>query len=469
MQRNLAGDGRRSASSSPPSDLYVCNKENTVATEVSRPSYQPLSFSSPALKLNFRVSEETPISPLRIYGPSHGIRTAASFESQQLAAEIVAPYPLSVTPITTQNAVPRVSLSPRYVLDKNEKKKTTSKTSKKKAKAASRPAPATKQKNIELWEFEIHDILCDTQPLNGFSVILIPSINGLHDLVSAIFKHSLGNKVEWDAASNQWTIEYEGKEYCDHLPFVSADKTANEINIETSKGSFSMNNGTTSFKFKLLDTGVKQIEKKGDMCAYPICAEIRNDVVFTTHDGLEHISKEDIAKAEEFRQKYKDYFNGMNSWQILRDTKDAWVLNADDGWLASKPIHPDWSSSEVAIIALYKNCGLKFSQAWKTGMSFAFILRSKASTSSKWYSVQPWEIEQFRGKDLSKSQRIILAKQLSLELMQSTFSFGLPEPVPRPPPVTRKRSHDDMVDESASQSPSQDFSHLYVPPKLRSS
>ena len=124
MQRNLAGDGRRSASSSPPSDLYVCNKENTVATEDSRPSYQPLSFSSPALKLNFRVSEETPISPLRIYGPSHGI-SAASFESQQLAAEVVAPYPLSVTPITTHNAVPRVSLSPRYVLDKNEKKKAT--------------------------------------------------------------------------------------------------------------------------------------------------------------------------------------------------------------------------------------------------------------------------------------------------------------------------------------------------------
>mgnify|MGYP001437873246 CR=1 FL=1 len=124
------------------------------------------------------------------------------------------------------------------------------------------------------------------------------------------------------ASSDQWTIEYEGKEYCDHLPFVSADKTTNEINIETSKGSFSMNNGTTSFKFKLLDTGIKQMEKKGDMCAYPICAEIRNDVVFTTHDGLEHISKEDIAKAEEFRQKYKDYFNGTNSWQILRDTKN---------------------------------------------------------------------------------------------------------------------------------------------------
>lgn len=464
MQRNLAEDGRRSASPSP----LVGNKENAVATENSRPRYPSLSFSSPALKLNFRVSEETPISPIQINGPNYGIKTA-SFDSQQLAAEIVAPYPLSVTPITTHNAIPRVSLSPRYVT-KNEKKKAKSKTSKKKAKAASRPAPVAKQ-NIELWEFEIYDILCETEkPLDGFSVILIPSMNGLHDLVSAVFKHSLGNKIEWNAASsNQWTIEYEGKEYCDHLPFLSANKFTDEINIETSKGSFSMNNGTTSFKFKLLDTGVKQIEKKGDMCAYPICAEIRNGVVFTTYDGLEHVSKEDIAKAEDFRQKYKDFFNGMNSWQILRDTKDAWMLNAEDGWIPSKPIHPDWCNSEIAIIALYKNCGMKFSQAWKTGMSFAFILRSKASTSSKWYSMQPWEIEQFRGKDLSESQRIILAKQLSLELMQSTLSFGLPEPVPRPPPVTRKRSHDEMADESVPQPQpsSQDFSHLYVPPKFR--
>jgi hypothetical protein len=255
MQRNLAEDGRRSLSASP----LVGNKENTVATEDSRPSYQPLSFSSPALKLNFRVSEETPISPIQINGPNYGIRTA-SFDSQQLAVEIVAPYPLSVTPIATHNTVPRVSLSPRYVT-KNEKKKAKSKTSKKKAKATSRPAPVAKQRNIELWEFEIYDILCETEePLDGFSVILIPSMNGLHDLVSAVFKHSLGNKIEWNAASSdQCTIEYEGKEYCDHLPFLSANKTTNDINIETSKGSFSMNNGTTSFKFKLLDTGVKQI------------------------------------------------------------------------------------------------------------------------------------------------------------------------------------------------------------------
>ena len=124
MERNLAEDGRRSASASP----LVGNKENAVATENSHPRYPSLSFSSPALKLNFRVS--APISPIQINGPNYGIKTA-SFDSQQLAAEIVAPYPLSVTPITTHNAIPRVSLSPRYVT-KNEKKKEKAKLQKRK-------------------------------------------------------------------------------------------------------------------------------------------------------------------------------------------------------------------------------------------------------------------------------------------------------------------------------------------------
>ena len=127
-------------------------------------------------------------------------------------------------------------------------------------------------------------------------------------------------------------------------------------------------------------------------------------------------------------------------------------------------LYPAWSKAEIRIIGLFKNSGMKFANAWNSGLQYAFVLRSKASTSSKWYSVQSWEILNC-GSELTKSKKIILAKQLSLKLMQSTLEFGLPTPVPKPPPLSLKRTHGEM-EESSKKSVAVDFPSYYVPPPL---
>lgn len=54
--------------------------------------------------------------------------------------------------------------------------------------------------------------------------------------------------------------------------------------------------------------------------------------------------------------------------------------------------------------------------------------------------------------------------------MQSTLDFGLPKPVPKPPPTTLKRSRGEMEEPEKNSSAVQvDFSSYYVPPPLRES
>lgn len=343
-------------------------------------------------------------------------------------------------------------------------------------------------KCIELCEFEVHDISFDMKQYDGFSVILIPSLHGLYDLIKAAFDHSLTNLTGWDVDSRQWTLEYAGKLYHSHSPRTTVDemqkssthldaslskpvvssydrwpflssKLSTPLNLEVSKGRFTLNRRNLSFNFKLLDIATRQMKRMSEIDAYPICAEIQRDLVYTANNGLEHISQEAIEKVAKFRKQYKEYFNDLNSWQLLKDPKCIYI--------PSRPAYPAWSKAEIRIIGLFKNSGMKFANAWNSGLQYAFVLRSKASTSSKWYSVQSWEILNC-GSELTKSKKIILAKQLSLKLMQSTLEFGLPTPVPKPPPLSLKRTHGEMK-ESSKKSFVVDFSSYYVPPPLRES
>lgn len=330
-----------------------------------------------------------------------------------------------------------------------------------------------------------------------FNVLLVPSKQGLYDLIDAVFHHSLTDLTGWTIDSHLWTVKYGRRTFSngcsemlqrydeenDWLEINSKERRiidSTETNdyvpfSKGTKGSFSMDQGALKFNFVIDDIKVDEIDDviSDDMdkneavtLLYPRCISLpTSEITYTANTGAEFASDEDRSAINELRNQYIEFYKGENGWKRFYDTRD-YNPNSEDpenfenDWSPAKPLIPEWSIDERSIIGLFMNAGWKFTKAWNSGMMFAFPHRTKSATQYKWYQLQKkryYQIER-KGEGMTNPEKIIHVKKMCKKIMDEMIEQGPPV---FKKPQNRKRTWETLPDYRRG--------HVYLPKRLRGS
>jgi hypothetical protein len=141
------------------------------------------------------------------------------------------------------------------------------------------------------------------------------------------------------------------------------------------------------------------------------------------------LKAEDKQEALKLRQAWQDFMKGENAWKKDRDTRQ---------FIRAKPTAPEWKPEEIAIMNILSQSGSKFKKSWTNLLQYALVDRAETATSGMWYKLAKNQGYYTSTGNLSNDAKVILAKRLTLNRLESFLGAGAPKAVENPMAATEK-------------------------------
>ena len=279
-----------------------------------------------------------------------------------------------------------------------------------------------------------------------YRIDLLQSKHGLYDIATTVFEEILDKEKLTDDRiySHLWSMTFNKKTYNNgwrRQTFPDSNEwnrpaEANEVDVGErrlfsgfdavleigQKGQFSGESASFDYVLESLtdvSSAVPASKNKGkEATSYPLVSKVPNSISSKVEDDW--LTPAQKSQCTALQETWKRFYKGNNSWkQVKRPGHRAFTR--------AKPTAPQWGP-ELKIMGLLINADCKFKKCWNNILQYAFVDRTEAGCSMRWYQLKKEDYRlQYYGRGMSSTARISLAKRLAKTMMKDQLERKKPK------------------------------------------